>query len=186
MMTICTVATGCGQKAVETPEPKKEVVPAIELSNMDNSINPADDFFRYCNNNWIKNNPIPEEFSSYGAFTEIDLNNDELIREIIDEISKDANAAQGSVAQKIRDFYNAGMDTVAIDARGYSELKPYFEQIEALSDKAQLPALLGDLHKNGFGGFFYAGPSLDPKMLNTTSCTSIRVALALPTATTTS
>ena len=78
------------------------------------------------------------------------------------------------------------MDTVAIDARGYSELKPYFEQIEALSDKAQLPALLGDLHKNGFGGFFYAGPSLDPKMLNTTSCTSIRVALALPTATTTS
>ena len=86
MMTICTVATGCGQKAVETPEPKKEVVPAIELSNMDNSINPADEFFRYCNNNWIKINPIPEEFSSFGAFTEIDLNNDELIREIIDEI----------------------------------------------------------------------------------------------------
>jgi len=164
MMTLCTVAAGCAQKAAETTEPtEKTVVPAIELSNMDPSINPADDFFRYCNNNWMKNNPIPEEFSTFGAFTEIDLNNDELIREIIDEVSKDANAAQGSVAQKIRDFYNAGMDTVAIDARGYSELKPYFEQIDALSDKAQLPSLLGDLHKNGFGGFFYAGPSLDPK-----------------------
>ena len=163
MMTLCTLAAGCEQKPAETPEPKKEVVPAIELSNMDTTINPADDFFRYANNNWLKNNPIPEEFSSYGAFTEIDLNNDNLIRDIIDEVSKDSTAAQGSIAQKIRDFYNAGMDTVAIDARGYSELQPYFDQIEALDDKDQLASLLGDLHKNGFGGFFYAGPSLDPK-----------------------
>jgi len=163
MMTLCTVAAGCGPKAVEAPKPEKVVVPAIELSNMDTTINPADDFFRYANNNWLKNNPIPEEFSSYGAFTEIDLNNDNLIKEIIDEVSKDSTAAKGSIAQKIRDFYNAGMDSVAIDARGYSELTPYFEQIEALDDKAQLASLLGDLHKNGFGGFFYAGPSLDPK-----------------------
>ena len=162
MMVLCTMATACNnEKAPE--QPKKEVTPAIELSNMDTTINPADDFFRYANNNWLKNNPIPEEYSTYGAFTEIDQRNEKLIQNIIDEASHDASAAQGSVAQKIRDFYNAGMDTVAIDARGYSELLPYFEQIESLSDKADLSALLGDLHKNGFGGFFYAGPSLDPK-----------------------
>jgi Predicted metalloendopeptidase len=62
----------------------------------------------------MKNNPIPEEFSTYGAFTEIDQHNELLIQDIIKEVSADANAAQGSVAQKIRDFYNAGMDTVAI------------------------------------------------------------------------
>ncbi len=163
MMILSTMAAGCAQNAVETPQPEKEIVPAIDLSNMDTTINPAEDFFRYANNNWIKNNPIPEEYSTYGAFTEIDQHNEILIQDIIDEVSKDVNAVQGSVAQKIRDFYNAGMDTVAIDERGYSELLPYFEQIEALEDKAQLPALLGDLHKNGFGGFFYAGPSLDPK-----------------------
>jgi putative endopeptidase len=163
MMILSTMAAGCAQKAVETPQPEKEIVPAIDLSNMDTTINPAEDFFRYANNNWIKNNPIPEEYSTYGAFTEIDQHNEILIQDIIDEVSKDVNAVQGSVAQKIRDFYNAGMDTVAIDERGYSELLPYFEQIEALEDKAQLAALLGDLHKNGFGGFFYAGPSLDPK-----------------------
>ena len=166
MMTLCTMAAGCAEKAVETPEPKKEqkeVVPAIELSNMDLSINPGDDFFRYANNNWMKNNPIPEEYSTYGAFTEIDQRNELLIQDIIDEASHNADAEQGSMPQKIRDFYNAGMDTVAINERGYSELLPYFEQVDALTDKAQLAALLGDLHKNGFGGFFYAGPSLDPK-----------------------
>ena len=163
MMILSTMAAGCAQKAVETPQPEKEIVPAIDLSNMDTTINPAEDFFRYANNNWIKNNPIPEEYSTFGAFTEIDQRNEILIQDIIDEVSHDTTATQGSVAQKIRDFYNAGMDTVAIDERGYSELLPYFEQIEALEDKAQLAALLGDLHKNGFGGFFYAGPSLDPK-----------------------
>ena len=163
MMILTTVATGCGEKAVETQEPKKEVVPAIELSNMDTNINPADDFFRYCNNNWMKNNPIPEEYSTFGAFTEIDQRNEILIQEIIDEVSQDANAEQGSVAQKIRDFYNAGVDTVAIDERGYSELKPYFEMIDNLSDKAQLSELMGKLHGDGIGGFFGAGGSPDPK-----------------------
>jgi putative endopeptidase len=163
MMILGTMAAGCAEKSAEKPEPKKEVVPAIELSNMDTSINPADDFFRFANNNWLKNNPIPEEYTSYGAFTEIDQHNELLIQDIINEVSKDANAAQGSVAQKIRDFYNAGMDSVAINERGYSELKPYFEKVDALNDKADLAKLLGYLHSEGFSGFFNAGGSTDPK-----------------------
>ena len=163
MTIICTMAAGCAEKPAETPEPKKEVVPAIELSNMDTTVNPADDFFRYANNNWLKNNPIPEEYSRYGAFTEIDQRTELLIQDIINEVSQDTSATQGSVAQKIRDFYNAGMDTVAINERGYSELQPYFDMIEALDDKDNLAELMGKLHSEGFGGFFYAGGSTDPK-----------------------
>ena len=136
---------------------------AIDLSNMDLSINPAEDFFRYCNNNWLKNNPIPDEYTSFGAFTEIDQHNELLIQDIIKEVSADADAVDGSVAQKIRDFYNAGMDTDAINERGYVELLPYFEMIDRLNDKADLAVLLGKLHGEGFGGFFNAGPSTDPK-----------------------
>ncbi len=163
MMILTTVATGCGEKAVETKETEKEVVPAIELSNMDTNINPAEDFFRFCNNNWMKNNPIPEEYSTFGAFTEIDQHNEILIQEIIDEVSKDENATQGSVAQKIRDFYNAGMDSIAINERGYTELLPYFEMVDNMTDKAQLAELMGKLHADGMSGFFGAFPSSDPK-----------------------
>ncbi len=163
MMILSTLAAGCAQKPAETPESNNEVVPAVELSNMDTLINPGDDFFRFCNNNWLKNNPIPEEYSTYGAFTEIDEHNEILIQDIINEVSKDTAAAPGSVAQKIRDFYNAGMDTVAINERGYSELLPYFEMVDALDDKANLAELLGQIHSNGVGGFFYAGGSTDPK-----------------------
>ena len=163
MTILCTVAVGCAEKQPAEQQPEKDVTPAIELSNMDNSINPADDFFRYCNNNWMKNNPIPEEYSTFGAFTEIDRRNETLIQGIIDEASHDVNAQPGSVAQKIRDFYNAGMDSVAIEQRGYTELVPYFEMIDKLSDKAQLSELIGKLHADGIGGFFNAGGSSDPK-----------------------
>ena len=169
MIVAGTMIAGCTPKEkTQTSEQKTEqntenIVPAINLANMDTSINPADDFFRFTNNNWLKNHPIPEEYTTYGAFTEIDEQNEILIHDLIEEASKDVNAAQGSNAQKIRDFYNAGMDTVAINERSYSELKPYFEQIDAMTDKSQLAGLLGDLHSNGFGGFFNAMPSTDPK-----------------------
>ena len=164
MMILTTMATACSEKAPEKPaQPEREIVPAIELSNMDTNINPADDFFRFANNNWMKNNPIPEEYSSFGAFTEIDQHNEILIQDIIDEVSKDENATQGSVAQKIRDFYNAGMDSVAINERGYSELLPYFEMVDNMTDKAMLAELMGKLHADGMGGFFGAFPSSDPK-----------------------
>ena len=156
MIATTVIAGGCTSQ-------EEKGTPAIDLKNMDLSINPAEDFFRYCNNNWLKNNPIPEEYTTYGAFTEIDRQNELLIQEIIKEVSADANAKPGSVSQKIRDFYNAGMDTVAINERGYSELLPYFEMVDALSDKAQLPTLLGKLHSDGFSGFFNASPSTDPK-----------------------
>ena len=162
MMVAVTMIAGCTPKE-KTEKQEKEIVPAIDTANMDPSINPADDFFRYVNNDWLKNNPIPEEYSSYGAFTEIDLKNELLLQDIIQEVSQDSNAVQGSTAQKIRDFYNSGMDTVAIEQRGYSELAPYFEMINSLNDKADLAGLVGKLHSEGFGGFFNAGGSTDPK-----------------------
>lgn len=164
ILIISIMAAGCGQKAVESPESKREVFPALELSNMDTTINPADDFYRYCNNNWLKNNPIPETYSAYSASYEVDERTELQIKAIIDEVTHDKNAVQGSVAQKIRDFYNAGMDTVAINERGYSELLPYFDKIDQMSEKTQLPELIGMLHYDGFGWpFFQAGSYTDWK-----------------------
>jgi len=161
IMAVCLMAAGCGEKVAE--QTKREVFPAIELSNMDTTINPADDFFRYCNNNWLKNNPIPEENPYYDAFTEVSDRVKLQIKEIIDEAIHDDNAEQGSVTQKIRDFYKAGMDTVTINERGYSELLPYFERIGQMGDKSQLAEIIGQLHDDGFKPFFTAGCIVDWK-----------------------
>lgn len=181
MMILCTMATGCAEKQGEPNETtEKEVVPAINLAYMDQSIKPGDDFFRYANKGWLDTHPIPEEYTTFGAFTEIDQQNELLIQDIINEVSADATAEQGSVAQKIRDFYNAGMDTVAINERGYSELLPYFEQVDALTDKSQLGELVGKMHATGFGGFFGAGVGSDPKQADMNIMHVMQGGLSLP------
>ena len=163
MLLISTLACGCSSNDTKNDNAAKETVPALDLANMDTTIRPGDDFFRYANNNWLKNNPIPEEYTTYGAFVELDNKSNDQIDLIIKEVSSDNTAKEGSVAQKIRDFYNAGMDTVAIEERGYSELLPYFDLIGGIGSKNELPALMAKLHREGFGGLFGDFVSSDPK-----------------------
>ena len=154
--------------------------PAIELSNMDTTINPADDFYRYCNNNWLKNNPIPEENPYYDAFAEVSDRTKLQIKEIIDEAIHNSKAEQGSVAQKIRDFYNTGMDSVAINDRGYSELLPCFEKIDQVSDKSQLAEIIGQLHDEGYKPFFTTGCIVDWKNADRYIMVAFQDGLSLP------
>ena len=178
ILTFCLMAAGCGHKAVA--QTQKEVIPAIDLSNMDVTVDPAEDFYRYCNGNWLKNNPIPEDNSLYDAFTEVGNRTKLQLKEIIDEVTHDNNAVQGSVAQKIRDFYNAGMDSVAINERGYSELIPYFVKIDQVNDKSQLAELVGQLHDEGFEPFFTSGRIVDWKNADRNIMVVFQDGLSLP------
>ncbi len=88
---------------------------AIDTKHMDKSTTPGNNFFKYVNGTWMKENPIPPEYSQYGAFTILYENNQKLLKQLVLDVSEQKDIEQGSVNQKIRDLYNSGMDTIAIE-----------------------------------------------------------------------
>lgn len=154
---ILILGAGCEQKS------ENEMTKAIDPANMDNSIKPGDDFFRYVNGNWMANNPIPPQYSMYGAFHQLYDENQENLKLLVEEVSADQNAKHGSVSQKIRDFYNSGMDTAQINNAGIDALKEEIDAINSIQNKKEVLAQVAEMHKVGLYPLFYFYSSADRK-----------------------
>ncbi len=120
----------------------------IVVANMDRSIKPGDDFFRYACGDWIKRTEIPPDsvYVSIGGYS-LDDRSTELSRKqtagLIEEAVK-ANAPAGSNTRKIADFYRSFMDEAAIEAKGIAPLRPHLDAIAAIRDKHELARALGE------------------------------------------
>lgn len=114
----------------------------INLEELSKDIHPGDDFFEYVNAKWIKNNPIPSDKTSWGAFDILQENSNLAIKKIIDKAAK-SKAPKGSNLQLLRDFYKSGMDTVSINKAGLQPIQTYINQINTIKDKNSMSELLG-------------------------------------------
>lgn len=174
-LLICCLATinACKSKPNKAYE-------AINLQNMDTTVHPGDNFFQYVNGNWIKNHPVPEDKTSYGAFDEVDDNNKERIKKLIDEIVADSTAPKGSKKQQVRDFFLSGMDTIAIEKMGITPVAKMFEEIDAISNTEQLVKYFAKMQITGANNifYFYAGP--DQKNSNVVIANVWQDGLGLP------
>ncbi len=118
----------------------------VLAKNMDTTVNPADDFFAFVNGGWIKNNPIPNEESSWGIGNLVIEENQKRLREIINKAVEE-KAAKGTASQKIGNFWQTAMDTAAIEAGGIKPLQPYLDQINGISDLPSLQKTFAEFDK---------------------------------------
>ena len=114
----------------------------INVANMDRSQKPGDNWFLYCNGDWIKRTEIPPDRAGMGVFAELRDVADKQTATIIEDTVK-SNAAPGSSQRKIADLYNSYMDEAAIEAKGLKPLEPQLKAIAAISDKKTLAYALG-------------------------------------------
>ena len=123
------------------------------MTNLDKTCKPCDDFYQFAMGGWMKANPIPPEYATYGSFTRLADQNQQNLRQILEEAAK-AKAAPGSNEQKIGDYYASCMDTAVVDADGTNPIDPELARIADVKSLAALQAEVERLQSMGVGVLF--------------------------------
>ena len=134
----------------------------FDKSGIDSTVSPGDNFFMYANGGWMKATVIPDDQSGWGSFYTLYEGNLKNLHEILQESAK-ANAAKGTLDQKVGDFYASGMDTVAIEKVGIEPLKPMLAKIDAMKDYKELMNLLAEGYATGDGDLMGFAVNADEK-----------------------
>ena len=130
---------------------------SFDLATFDLSVKPQDDFFQYANGTWLKNTPIPPEYSRWGSFNELSVRNQEDLNKICQAAA--AKGAAGSpLDTMVGDFYTSGMDEAAVNAAGVSPIQHELDLIAAVKAPADVMAEIAHLQSIGcpVGFAFYA------------------------------
>lgn len=125
----------------------------LNLSYMDSSVRPQDDFFNYVNGNWMKTAEIPSDKTSWGSFNALREDVDVASLGILDKILSDQFEA-GSEGQKIQNLYGTYMDWDKRNADGINPIKNDLQKIDAIKSIAQLQNYLADATKTGNNPFY--------------------------------
>ncbi len=153
---------------------------SIDEINFNKSVKPGDDFYNYVNGNWLKRNPLPETESRWGSFNILDDSTRHRVKAIVEETSKRKDVENGSAQQKIRDFYNAAMDTVAIERMGAEPLVPLMKQVLSCKNKEEIMNTIADFHRLGIDCFFNFYVGQDDKNSKQNIITFYQGGLGLP------
>ena len=125
----------------------KQQTTGIDPANLDTTAVAQDDFYQFACGGWMANNPLTPEYSRFGSFDKLGLNNLEQVNGLIQEIAESTKGQstkyKGTVAQKIGDLYNLAMDTARRDQEGIAPVQKTLDEIAGISTREELSKVLG-------------------------------------------
>jgi putative endopeptidase len=148
--------------AAESPITSMPYTPSLDTEFMDRSADPCVDFYQYSCGGWMKKNPIPPDQPGWEVYSKLAQDNERFLWGILDDLARNTSGRTAN-QQKIGDYFAACMDEAAVEKLGANPLKPYLDQINGMTSKKQLPALLAQIHlrTEGNGMFFGFGSNQD-------------------------
>ncbi len=151
----------------------------IDTSTMDLAVKPGDDFFAYVNGGWYQRTTISETESSAGAGLDMYNRTKEHLHAILDSAAN-GKAANGSIEQKVGDFYASGMDSATIEKLDYDPIKPTLQKIDAIKDPASVMQFVADQTTEGNNIVIAAGIAPDDKNSALNIAIFLQAGLGLP------
>ena len=118
----------------------------IDTSWIDPGVRLQDDLFRHFNGKWLKETVIPEDRATDGSFTNLRIEAEAQVRDIIE-------SASGSVeAQKITDLFASFMDVAQIEKLGTSPIAADLAKVDAIDSLDDFISTMSWLEARGASG----------------------------------
>src|SRR5580704_617983 len=132
--------------------------PSLNITSMDESIDPCVNLYQYSCGRWQQQNPIPPDQTSWSVYAKLYQDNLNFLRGILEQAA--ANTAQRDVvSQKIGDFYAACIDESAIEARGIDAIKPQLDAITRMKSVHDMASIIAQLQLNYSRSILFGGGS---------------------------
>ncbi len=171
------VFSGCQEGTTQHDDPE---VQGIVMENMDTTVSPAEDFFRYVNGHWLETTDIPSDEGSWGSFNELNEYNNEIVLQVLEKAAADEQYREGSDERKVADFYAIGMDSTLAEEMGLSPIKAGLEKIESIESLEDLQSYLSEDQLIGGNAFFNFGLLPDLKNSDIMAPYLFQAGLGLP------
>ena len=134
----------------------------LNLADMNTSVKAGEDFYEYACGGWMKANPLPAAYSRFGSFDRLAEDNNKRINDILKELESNTYQ-QGTIEQKLSDYYKLAMDSARREQDGIQPVMPLIRKLEAAKTVKQLFDVQLEMAKYGDSEFYRAGMGADEK-----------------------
>uniref|UniRef100_UPI0040485E88 M13 family metallopeptidase n=1 Tax=Polaribacter sp. TaxID=1920175 RepID=UPI0040485E88 len=131
----------------------------IDFEGITESIKPGDNFFERINKQWLDNSVIADDQVGVGSYSFLNIPQKQLLENILTEVSATAHE-QGTIEQKVGDFYSSGMDTTTINKLGFTPIKSILNDIDAIKNINDLMNFV--VRETTTGNTSFIGMSVSP------------------------
>jgi putative endopeptidase len=163
-LSLAALVLGLGFTACESASSKP--AGGIDVSLMDKTVRPQDDFYNFVNGTWMKNAKIPDDKTRWGSFNELRENTDADVLAILKKAANDPQLDTTADEAKAVQLYQLINDTLARNAQGVKPLQPHLERIAAITSVEDIQAYLEETLPRGNRALFSFGVSADAKDSN--------------------
>ncbi len=151
-------AAGAGSMSLESP---RYGAWGFDLSGMDRSVNPGDDFYNWANGAWSRRTEIPSDRTRFGNFDALAILSEARTRAIIEDAA--GGRIQDVDAAKIGAAYQAFMDEARIEALGAGPIQAELDALRKARSHDDIAGLMGKAASTNYNAVLGLGISDDAK-----------------------